>query len=60
MAGNEREVDSQQVLELVQNSDCSAYDCEFAALALRLGVPLVTMDKKLLKAFPGVAEQLPP
>ena len=52
LAGNEHEVDSKDVLELVRTSDCSAYDCEFAALALRLGVKLVTMDRKLLKAFP--------
>ena len=51
LAGNEHEVDSREVLELVRDSDCSAYDCEFAALARRLGVKLVTMDRKLLKAF---------
>ena len=52
LAGAEYEVDSQAVLELVRDSDCSAYDCEFVALATRLGTRLVTMDKKLLKAFP--------
>ncbi len=52
LAGNEHEVDSQRVLELVRDSDCSAYDCEFAALAMRLGVKLVTMDSRLLRAFP--------
>lgn len=55
LAGNEHEVDSQRVLELVRDTDCSAYDCEFAALAIRLGVKLVTMDGKLLKAFPKFA-----
>lgn len=53
LAGNEHEVDSQRVLELVRESDCSAYDCEFVALALRLDTQLVTMDTKLLKAFPS-------
>ena len=51
LAGNEHEVDSRDVLDLVRDSDCSAYDCEFAALARRLGVKLVTMDRKLLNAF---------
>jgi predicted nucleic acid-binding protein len=55
MAGNEREVDSNAVLELVRDSDCSAYDCEFIALAKQLNVKLVTMDSKLLKAFPKLA-----
>jgi predicted nucleic acid-binding protein len=58
LAGSEHEVDSQRVLELVRDSDCSAYDCEFVALALRLGVKLVTMDAKLLKAFPRHAISL--
>ena len=51
-AGSEFEVDSEAVLELVRDSDCSAYDCEFVALAIRLDAKLVTADKKLLKAFP--------
>jgi len=53
LAGCEYEVDSMSVLELVRDGDCSAYDCEFIALAEKLDVKLVTMDKKLLKAFPG-------
>jgi predicted nucleic acid-binding protein len=52
LAGAEHEVDSRRVLELVRDSDCSAYDCEFVALAMTLGVKLVTEDKKLLKTFP--------
>ena len=52
LIGNEHEVDSQSVLELVRDSECTAYDCEFAAVAIRLGVKLVTADGKLLKAFP--------
>jgi predicted nucleic acid-binding protein len=50
--GAEFEVDSQTVLELVRDSDCSAYDCEFIALAIKLNTKLVTVDKKLLRAFP--------
>ena len=52
LAGNEHEVDSRRVLEFVRDSDCSVYDCEFVVLAERLGVKLVTMDKKILRAFP--------
>ena len=58
VAGNEHEVDSRRVLELVRDSDCTAYDCEFVALAMRLGVKVVTMDPKLLKAFPQHAISL--
>jgi predicted nucleic acid-binding protein len=52
VAGNEYEVESRRGLELVRDSDCSAYDCEFVALAAWLGTQVVTMDAKLLKAFP--------
>ena len=52
MHGFEFEVHSREVLELVRDSDCSAYDCEFVALANRLATKLVTMDKKVLRAFP--------
>lgn len=58
LAEKEYEPDSYDVLRLVQDSDCSAYDCEFVALAKRLGKPLVTMDKKILKAFPETAVSL--
>ena len=56
--GAEHELDSRRVLERVQGSDCSAYDCEFVALAQALGTHLVTMDGKLLKEFPSIAEPL--
>lgn len=58
LACGEHVVDSAAVLELVQNSYCSAYDCEFVALAKMLGVKLVTMDVKLLQAFPEIAISL--
>jgi predicted nucleic acid-binding protein len=58
LAGAEHEVDSRLVLELVRDSDCSAYDCEFVALAMSLRVKLVTEDKKLLRAFPKHAVAL--
>jgi predicted nucleic acid-binding protein len=52
LEGAEFELESLAVLELVRDSDCSAYDCEFIALAVRLDTIMVTMDKKLLRAFP--------
>ncbi|OGB08964.1 MAG: DNA-binding protein [Burkholderiales bacterium RIFCSPHIGHO2_12_FULL_61_11] len=58
LSGSEFEVDSRAVLELVQSSDCSAYDCEFVALAIKLDTQLVTMDGKLLRAFPKSAVAL--
>ncbi|MFM1988497.1 MAG: hypothetical protein RJA99_1454 [Pseudomonadota bacterium] len=59
MAGSEHDIPSAQVMALVRDTDCSAYDCEFAALALALDVKLVTLDAKLLKAFPRLARPLP-
>jgi predicted nucleic acid-binding protein len=50
--GREHEVDSHQVLERVRDSGCSAYDCEFVAVAARLGVKLLTSGTQVLKAFP--------
>ena len=58
LAGNEYEVDSRRVLELVRDSNCSAYDCEFIALAIRFGTKVVTMDGKMLKEFPQHAVAL--
>jgi predicted nucleic acid-binding protein len=53
LAEAEFDVDSSAVLKLVRDSDCSAYDCEFVALAIRLNTKLVTADKKLLQGFPS-------
>jgi predicted nucleic acid-binding protein len=58
LEGAEHDVDSLAVLELVRDSDCSAYDCEFVALAMQLNARLVTMDGKLLRAFPKRAVAL--
>ncbi len=51
VAGNEYLLPDIMVLRLAHESGCSAYDCEFVALAAELGVPLVTFDKQLIKAF---------
>ena len=53
--GRKYEVASLDVLSLIKQSECSAYDCEFVALAKGLGVRLVTMDRKLVSCFPDTA-----
>jgi predicted nucleic acid-binding protein len=58
LAGHETSVDSRAVLELVRGSDCTAYDCEFVALARQSGSVLYTLDAKLLAAFPDTAKPL--
>lgn len=55
MQGGEYSVESSLVLNLVDLSSCSAYDCEFVALAQDLGVSLVTVDKSIASEFPGIA-----
>lgn len=59
LADNEYDVDSFDVLELARDSGCTAYDCEFVALARRLGIKLVTVDAKVRKAFPETTLPLP-
>src|SRR5438105_2442387 len=48
-------VRSYQVLELSFQSGCTAYDCEFVALANDFEVPLITFDKKITRIFPKIA-----
>lgn len=55
MTPNEFQVNSTQVLSFVKDSTCSAYDCEFIALADDAGVPLLTFDQKILTEFPTLA-----
>lgn len=54
-AGAETPVRSPDILALAATSNQSAYDCEFVAAAASLGTVLVTGDRKLASAFPGLA-----
>jgi predicted nucleic acid-binding protein len=58
MEGREILPPSDLVLDLVAMSDCSAYDCEYVALARNLDVKLVTADRKILRNFPDIAVEL--
>ena len=58
MAGGEFDVRSDAVLRLSSRTRCSAYDCEFVALAQELGVTLVTADRQILADFKETAVPL--
>jgi predicted nucleic acid-binding protein len=58
MSGGEYEIISSEVLRLASGSKCSAYDCEFVALAQDLRASLVTVDKQVLGEFSEIAVSL--
>ena len=58
LLGGEHSVTDHAVLKLVAQSKCTAYDCEFVALALALGTLLVTDDRAVLQAFPKQCRSL--
>ena len=55
MSTREFSINSKQVLTLMSESTCSAYDCEFVALASDFDIHLVTFDKKILSEFPAIS-----
>ena len=55
LAGYEYLIPSDRIMQLVEQSNCSAYDCEYVALAEDLQVQLVTSDKAILREFPARA-----
>ncbi len=58
MFGREFEIESAKIIDLVNKSRCSAYDCEYVALAQQLKINLVTADRKILTEFPSTAVAL--
>jgi predicted nucleic acid-binding protein len=45
-------------MELSVASICSAYDCEFIALAKDLNIPLVTVNRQVQAQFPKTVVSL--
>ncbi len=58
MMEGEYTIPSSRVLSAVNASACSAYDCEFTALAQQFKISLVTQDKKILKEYPQIAKSI--
>ena len=58
LQGREYALSSRSILELVAQSSCSAYNCEFVALAQDFDVQLVTDDRRILSEFPQIAVSL--
>ena len=52
---HEHRISPLAVMALIRDSNCSAYDCEFVALALELEAKLITYDREVLKEFPRIA-----
>lgn len=52
LTGGEYTVNDDAVFRLAEASGCTAYDCEFVAVAEALGTFLVTEDRQLQAAFP--------
>lgn len=55
IAGRTYAVAMTEALRLGAKSGCTAYDCQYVALARQLDCPLVTHDEEVLDAFSGIA-----
>ena len=58
LAGYEYLIPSELVMRKVAASTCSAYDCEYVALAEDLKATLVTSDSEILTEFPTLTISL--
>jgi predicted nucleic acid-binding protein len=55
---NESEPSPAKVIDLVAQYGITAYDGQFIALAMEMGIPCVTEDGELQKNFPGIAASM--
>lgn len=58
MQNKEFELDSASILQMIDKSALSSYDSEYVVLAEKLGINLITNDKKILRLFPSLAISL--
>lgn len=58
MTENEFLAPAPAIFDLVAHSSCTAYDCEFVAVARERGLRLVTADRAILREFPHLAISL--
>ena len=52
---NEYEPSASKVIDLVAKYEITAYDGQFIAVALEMGIPCLTEDRELREKFPGIA-----
>jgi predicted nucleic acid-binding protein len=52
---NESEPSASKVIDLVAQYGITAYDGQFIAVALEMGIPCLTEDRELQDKFPGIA-----
>jgi predicted nucleic acid-binding protein len=52
---NECEPSASKVIDLVTQYGITAYDGQFIAVAMEMGIPCVTEDRELQEKFPGIA-----
>lgn len=58
LEGSEHSGHSSEILAVAGRTKLSAYDCEYVSLAAQLGAVLVTEDREILRAAPGIARSM--
>jgi len=55
MDGASYDLPPERVLTVARQTNCSAYDSQYIALAQDLGLKLYTCDKRVISKYPGIA-----